>query len=43
VLDTRPSESKPDRGVVHWQFELLNQRDEVVLSMEAHSFYRRRP
>lgn len=31
-LEKRPSESKPDRGIVLLQVELLNQRDEVVLT-----------
>lgn len=35
VLEARRSRSKPDRGVVRTETELVNQRDEVVLSMTA--------
>jgi acyl dehydratase len=31
ILDRRPSLTKPDRGFVNFRFEVLNQRDEVVL------------
>lgn len=30
VADTRVSKSKPDRGIINYGFQLLNQRDEVV-------------
>lgn len=42
ILDTRPSRSKPDRGIVRAQLEAINQRDELVLSMTAVSILRRR-
>ncbi len=42
VLDTRTSESKPDRGILRLKQELLNQRDEVVMSLEASLFMKRR-
>jgi acyl dehydratase len=35
VVGARRSRSKPDRGVVRTAIELVNQRDEVVLSMTA--------
>ena len=35
ILETRPSRSKPDRGIVCALLEALNQRDELVLSMTA--------
>jgi len=35
--------SKPDRGVVKFARKVLNQRDEVVMEMEATILYRRRP
>lgn len=35
VYDARPSASKPDRGVVFTNFEMRNQRGEVVLTMRA--------
>ena len=42
VTGRRESKSKPDRGIVHLYFEMLNQRDEVVLSMRSTGFVRRR-
>lgn len=35
--------SKPDRGVVTFERRVLNQRDEVVMELEATLMYRRRP
>jgi acyl dehydratase len=43
VLEARPSSSKPDRGAVKWRWEVLNQADEVVLSMIGVQFFLRRP
>lgn len=43
VVDTRESKSKPDRGVVIFDEDLLNQRDEVVMSLRATLFMLRRP
>ena len=43
VTDRRESKSKPDRGIVRLYFEMLNQRDEVVLTMRSTGFVRRRP
>ena len=42
VLETKASESKPDRGVLRIRSEMLNQRDEIVMSMEPVLFLRRR-
>jgi acyl dehydratase len=42
VLESRPSASKPDRGIVKWRWELLNQRDEVAVAMVGTQFYLRR-
>ena len=42
VLDARPSTSKPDRGIVHWRWEMLNQNDDVVLSILGTQFFLRR-
>lgn len=42
VLEATISRSKPDRGLVRTLIEALNQRDEVVLSMKAMNFFRRR-
>ena len=43
VLEARPSTSKPDRGIVKWHWELLNQRDEIPVSMVGTQFFLRRP
>lgn len=43
VLECRPSQSKPDRGVVRTRHALVNQRDEVVMTMVGLGMYRRRP
>lgn len=42
VLESRPSRSRPERGTVSFRWELLNQKDKVVLSMVGHQFYLRR-
>ena len=43
ILEARPSQSKPDRGIVRARIETLNQNEELVLSMLAISFIGRRP
>ena len=43
VTETIPSRSKPDRGVVRAFTEVLNQRDEVVMTMQGMTMHRRRP
>jgi acyl dehydratase len=43
VLEVKPSQSKPDRGVVFGLHELINQHGEVVLSQRGRGMYRRRP
>jgi acyl dehydratase len=42
VLDTRTSESKPDRGIIRFKQEMFNQRHEMVMSLEATLFMKRR-
>jgi acyl dehydratase len=42
VLETRPSTSRPDRGIVKMKFTTLNQRDEPVLTMIGNQLLRRR-
>ena len=42
VLEARVSASKPDRGVVRWRWEMLNQEDDVVLSIRGTQFFLRR-
>jgi acyl dehydratase len=43
VLESRPSRSRPERGTVTFRWELLNQKDKVVLSMTGRQLYLRRP
>jgi acyl dehydratase len=42
VLETRPSVSKPDRGLVRTLFEVLNQDGDVVMSVKAMNMLKRR-
>ena len=42
VLETRLSQSKPDRGIVRSFVEVLNQKRDVVLSLKMVNFVRRR-
>jgi acyl dehydratase len=42
VAEARPSRSKPDRGIIKWRFETLNQRGEVVMTALSLSFMKRR-
>jgi acyl dehydratase len=39
VLESRPSSTRPDRGIVKWRWELLNQRDELVVSQVGTQFF----
>jgi acyl dehydratase len=43
VLEARPSNSRPDWGIVRSKGEVLNQKDEVVMDVEAVNFFGRRP
>lgn len=42
VEEARLSKSKPDRGLVHFRTEVLNQEGEVVMSMRGMAFFRSR-
>ena len=42
VIESRASKSKPDRGLVKSRWEVRNQADEVVMTMEGMGMYRRR-
>ena len=42
VLETRASKSRPDMGVVKTRWEVFNQDDELVLTMEGHGMFLRR-
>lgn len=43
VLEARRSRSKPDRGLIHCLFEVLNQNDELVLTMKPLNLLRCHP
>lgn len=43
TLESRPSNSKPDRGVILSEFEVENQQGEVVLRMRGYGMFKRRP
>jgi acyl dehydratase len=43
VLDARVSQSKPDRGLVRSQFEVLNQDGVTVMSVKGWNLMLRRP
>jgi acyl dehydratase len=41
ILDTRPSNSDPEKGIVHEEITVTNQRGETVLSFENYELVRR--
>lgn len=43
VLEVRPSNSKPDRGIARLRYQAMNQRDETVLSFIIIHLLRRSP
>jgi acyl dehydratase len=43
ITEARVSRSKPDRGLVHTDIEVLNQHGEAVLTMSVVNILRRRP
>ncbi len=43
ILASRPSESKPDLGLLQTRTEASNQRGEIVLTMEGWGLFRRAP
>ena len=42
VLEARPSETKPHIGLLRTRWEILNQANECVMTLEGHSMFRRR-
>ena len=42
VLETRPSASRPDRGLVRTLFEVINQHGDIVMSVKAMNMLKRR-
>jgi len=43
IVEVTPSRSKPDRGIVRTFTEILNQRDEVVMTVRGLGLFGRRP
>ena len=42
VLESRPLASRPDVGILRSRWEVMNQDDETVLTMEGYGMFRRR-
>lgn len=42
VMETRASQSKPDIGIVKTRWEVFNQSDELVMTMEGYQMFKRR-
>jgi acyl dehydratase len=40
ILETRRSKSKPDRGIVHYYLEMLNQNKEIVMTVKVINMFR---
>lgn len=43
VIETRPSSSKPDRGLLKMDYRAINQRGETVMTLSVLHLLRRRP
>lgn len=43
VLDTRPSKSRPEMGLVKSRWEAVNQQGETVMTLEGWAMFGRRP
>ena len=43
ILETRVSRSKPERGLVRYRLDVLNQRDDVVMTMTSTTIMQREP
>jgi acyl dehydratase len=43
ILEARPSNSRPEWGIVRSRGEVINQREEIVMDVEAVNFFERRP
>lgn len=42
VMETRASQSKPNIGIVKSRWEVFNQKDELVMTMEGYGMFERR-
>ena len=43
VIESRPSSSRPEIGILRWHWQVLNQHDECVTEIESTGMFRRRP
>ena len=43
VTEKRPSDSKPDRGILRMAYEIVNQDDELVMTFSTIHIFARRP
>jgi acyl dehydratase len=43
ITETRPSKSKPDRGLVSCEVEMINQEDQPVMSLKITNLLSKRP
>lgn len=43
IIETRMLQSRPDRGLVRIDLAVLNQHDEVVMTLKSSGFFGRRP
>jgi acyl dehydratase len=43
IVEARPSNSRPDWGIVRSRGEVVNQNDDLVMQAEAVNFFARRP
>lgn len=41
IIETRPSRTKPDRGIIYVETNVINQHDEVVLTFRRHVLVKR--
>ncbi len=43
ILETRASQSKPNVGIIKSRWEVRNQKDEMVMTLEGYGMFGRRP
>ena len=43
VIESRPSSTRPEVGIIRWRWRVLNQHDECVTEIESTGMFQRRP
>ena len=43
VIESRPSSTRPELGILRWRWEVMNQHDQCVTEIESTGMFRRRP